>query len=65
MVLEKTSESPLDGKEINPINLKVNQPWILIARNDAEVETPVFWSSDVKIWLIGKLLDAGKDWGQK
>ena len=65
MVLEKASESPLDGKEIKPINLKVNQPWILIARTDAEVETPVFWSPDAKSWLTGKILDAGKDWGQK
>ena len=48
MVLEKTSESPLDGKEMKPINLKVNQPWILIARTDVEVETSVSWSPDVK-----------------
>ena len=47
------------------INLKENQPCILIVRTYAEVETPVFWLSDVNIWLIGKIPDAGKDWGQK
>ena len=65
MLLEKTSESPLDSKEIEPVNLKRNQPFILIGRIDAEVETPVFWSSDVNSWLVGKVPDAGKDWGQK
>ena len=59
MVLEKTPESPLDSKEIKPINLKGNQPWILIGRTDAE--TPVSWSSDVNSWLNGKVPDAGKD----
>ena len=63
VVLEKTPESPLDSKEIKPVNLKGNQPWILIGRTDAE--TPVFWSFDVNRWLIGKVPDAGKDWGQK
>ena len=53
--------SPL-GKPINP---KGNQPWIFIGRTDAEAETPVFWSSVVNSWLIGKVPDAGKDWGQK
>ena len=63
VVLEKTPESPLDSKEIKPVNLKRNQPWILIGRTDAE--TPVFWSFDANRWLIGKVPDAGKDWGQK
>ena len=65
VVLEKTPESPLDSKEIKPINLKGNQPWILIGRTDAEVETSVLWSSEANSWLIGKVPDAGKDWGQK
>ena len=65
MVLEKTPESPLDSKEIKPVHLKGNQPWILIARTDAEAEVPVFWSSDTNSWLIGKVPDARKDWGQK
>ena len=65
LVLEKTPESPLDSKEIKPVNLKRNQPWILIARTDAEVETAVFWSSNACSWLIGKVPDAGKDWGQE
>ena len=63
MVLENTSESPLDCKEIKPVNLKGNQPWIFIRRNDAdaEVEASVLWSPDVKSQLIGKDPDAGKD----
>ena len=65
MVLEKTPQSPLDSKEIKPVNLKGNQPWILIGRTDAEAEAPVFWSSDVNRWLIEKVPDDGKDWGQK
>ena len=65
-VLEKTPESPLDSKEIKPVHLKGNQPWILIGRTDAPVlEAPVFWSTDVNSWLIGKDPDAGKDWVQK
>ena len=63
--LETTSESSLDSKEIKPVNLKGNQPWILIGRTDAGAETPVFWSSDENSWLIGKFPDAGKDWRQK
>ena len=51
-VLEKTPESPLDSKEIKPLNLKGDQPWILTGRTDAEAEAPVFWSSDVNRWLI-------------
>ena len=64
VVLEKTLESHLDRKEIKLVNLKGNQPWILIGRIDAEAEAPVFWSSDVNR-LIGKVPDARKDWGQK
>ena len=63
VMLEKTPENPLDSKEIKPINLKGNQPWIHIGRTDAEA--PIFWSSDVNSWLIGKVPDARKDWGQK
>ena len=65
VVLEETLESPLGSKEIKPVNLKGNQPWILIGRADVEAETAVFWSSDVNSWLIGKVPDAGKDQGQK
>ena len=65
VLLEKTPESPLDSKEIKPVNLKWDQPWIFTGRTDAEAEAPVFWSSDVMRWLIGKVPDAGKDWGQK
>ena len=65
VVLEKTPESPLDSKEIKPVNLKGNQLWILIGRTVAEAETPVFWSPDAISQLIGKVPDAGKDWGQK
>ena len=46
---------------MKPVNLKGNQPWILIGRTDAEVETPVFWPPDVNSWLTGKVSDAGKD----
>ena len=63
--MEETLESPLDSKEIKPVNLKGHQPWIFIGRTDPEAENPVFWSSDVNSWLIGKVPDAGKDWGQK
>ena len=56
MVLEKTLESPLDGKEIQLVNPKGNQPWIFIGRTDAEAETPVLWPPDVKNGLIGKEL---------
>ena len=65
VVLEKTPESSLDSKEIKSVNLKGNQPWILTGRTDAEAEAPVFWSPDVNSQLIGKVPDAGKDWGQK
>ena len=65
VVLEKTPESPLDSKEIKPVNLKGNQPWILVGRTDAEAEGPVFWPSDANCRLVGKVTDAGKDWEQK
>ena len=64
VVLEKTLESPLDCKEIQPVNGKGNQPWMFIGSTDVEAETPVLWPSDVKGWLIGKHPDAGKDWRQ-
>ena len=60
--LEKTLESPLDCKEIQPVHPKGNQSWIFIGRTNAEVETPILWPPDVKNWLIGKDPDAGKDW---
>ena len=60
-VLEKTLKSSVDCKEVKPVNPKVNQPWIFIARTDAEAETPILWPPDVKSWLIGKAPDAGKD----
>ena len=65
VVLEKTLESPLDCKEIQPVNPKGNQPWIFTERTDAEAETPILWPPDVKNWLLGKDSDAGKDWRQK
>ena len=61
VVLEKILESPLDCKEIKPVNPKVNQSWIFI-RTDSEAEAPIFWPPDVKNLLIGKDTDAGKDW---
>ena len=65
VVLEKTLESPLDCKEIKPVNPKGDQSWILIGRADAEAETPILWLPDVNNWLIGKAPDAGKDWRQE
>ena len=65
MVLEKTLKSPLDCKEIKPVNSKGNQSWIFIERTDAEAETPILWPPDVKSWLTGKDPNAGKDWGQE
>ena len=61
----KTLESPFDSKKIKPINLKGDQPWIFTGRTDPEAEAPVFWSSYVNRWHIGKVPDAGKEWGQK
>ena len=65
VVLDKTPEGPLDRKEITPVNLKGNQPWIFIGRADNEAETPILCPPDAKSWLIGKDPDAGKDWGQE
>ena len=62
VVLEKTLESPLDCKEIQPDHPKGNQSWIFIGMTDAEAETPIFWSPDAKYWLIWKDPDAGKNW---
>ena len=65
VVLEKTLESPLDCKEIQPVSPKGNESWIFIGRTDAEAETPILWPPDVKSRLIGKDPDAGKDWRQE
>ena len=65
VVLEKTLESPLDCKEIQPVNPKGNQSWIVIGRTDAEAETPILWLPAVKNWLIGKDPDDVKDWGEE
>ena len=62
MVLEKTLESPLDGKEIQPVHPKGDQSWTFIGSTDAEAEAPILWPPDVKNWLIGKYPDAAKDW---
>ena len=64
-VLEKTLESPLDCKEIQPVHSKGNQSWVFILRTDAKAETPILWPPHVKRWLIGKDSDAGRDWGQE
>ena len=65
VVLEKTLESPLDCKEIQPVNPKGDQSWVFIGKTDVEAETPILWPSDVESWLIWKDPDAGKDWGQE
>ena len=65
VVLEKTLESPLDCKEIQPVHSEGDQPWVFFGRNDATAETPVLWPPHAKSWLIGKDPDAGKDWGQE
>ena len=65
VVLEKTLESSLDCKEIQPVHPKWDQSWVFFGRNDVEAETPILWPPDVKSWLIGKDPDAGKDWGQE
>ena len=62
VVLEKTLESPLDSKQIKPVDPKGNQPWIFTGRTDAEAQTPILWPPDAKSWLTGKDPDAGKDW---
>ena len=65
VVLEKTLESPLDYKEIQPVHPKGDQSWMFIGRTDVEAETPILWPPDVKNWLLGKDPDAGKDWRQE
>ena len=65
LVLEKTLESPLDSKKIQPDHPKGNQSWIFIGRTDAEAETSKLWPPDVKNWLIWKDPDVGKDWKQE
>ena len=65
VVLEKTLESPLDCKEIQPVHPTGDHSWVFIGRTDVEAETPIFWSPDVKSWLIWKDPDAGKHWGQE
>ena len=65
VVLEKTLESPLDCKEIQPVHSKGDRSWVFFGRNDAKAETPVLWPPHAKCWLIGKDSDAGRDWGQE
>ena len=65
VVLEKTLESPLDCKEIQPVHSKGDQPWLFIGRTDAEAETPILWPPDAKSCLTGKDPDAGRGWGQE
>ena len=55
----------LNSKEIKPVNLKGNQPWIFTGQTDTETEAPILWPHDVKSWLIGKDPDAGENWGQE
>ena len=65
VVLENTLESPLESKEIKPVNLKGNQPWILFGRTDAEAEAPILWPPDMNSWFTGKDPNAGKNWRQE
>ena len=65
VVLEKTLESSLDHKEIQPVHSKGDQPWVFIGRTDVEAETPILWPPDIMSWLIWNGPDAGKDWGQE
>ena len=65
VVLEKTLESPLDCKEIEPVHPETDQSWVFIGRTDAKAETPVFWPPHANSWLIGKYPDGGRDWGQE
>ena len=64
-MLEKTLESPLDCKEIQPVRSRGDQPWVFFGRNDAKAETPVLWPPHAKSSLIRKDSDAGRDWGQE
>ena len=65
VVMEKTLESPLDCKEIQPVDPKGDQSWVFTGKTDVEAETPILWPPHAKSWLIGKDPDAGKDWGQE
>ena len=65
VVLEKTLESPLDCKEIQPVHPEGGKSWVFIGRTDAEAETSILWPPHAKSWLIGKDPDAGRDWGQE
>ena len=65
VVLEKTLESLLDCKEIQPVYSKGDHAWVFIGKTEVEAETPIFWLPDAESWLIQKDLDAGKDWGQE
>ena len=64
-MLEKTLESPLESKEIQPVNPKETQSWMFIGKTDIEAETSILWPPDEKSWLIWNDLDAGKDWRQE
>ena len=65
VVLEKTLETPLDCKEIQPVYPKGDQSWVFIGGTEVEAEAPILWPPDVKSWLTGKDPDAGRDWGQE
>ena len=65
VVLEKTLESPLDCKEIQPVHPEGDKSWVFIGRTDAVAETPILWPPHAKSWLIGKDPDSGRDWGQE
>ena len=65
VVLGKTFENPLYSREVKPVNLKGNQPWIFTGRTDAKAEVPILWPADAKSRLVGKGPDAGKDWRQE
>ena len=64
-MLEKTLESPLDCKEIQPVHPKGDHSWVFTGRTDAQAETPILWLPHAKSWLIGKDPGAGRDWGQE
>ena len=65
VVFKKTPESPLDGREIQPVPSKGDQSWVFFGKTDAKAEIPIFWPLHAKCWLIGKHLDAGRYWGQE
>ena len=65
VILEKTLESPLNCKDIQPVHPKGDQSWVFIGRTDVEAETPILWPPHVKSWLIGKYPDAGRDWSRR